>query len=172
MKICRPNNGSPPKAEDVVEMPSALGNISPAKLDDWVAAGWREYAPSATENIRSSLWVDDGTQYREVVTEAWSAQDLAQKESDRQAAYAAEAAAFRTLQSELDNAQLITKGMALTILDELNRITSRMRDFDAAVQAATSLADLKTRVGGLLPIPERTVAQLKAAVKAKVDGLP
>jgi hypothetical protein len=109
--------------------------------------------------------------YEEYDVVQLSQEALAQMELERQDEAAAAEAAFTAMQAELDNAQLITKGLALTILDELNRITKRIRNFDAAVQAATSLADLKIRVAGLLPIPDRTAAQLKAAVKAKVVEL-
>jgi hypothetical protein len=87
------------------------------------------------------------------------------------AAQAEAAAALLALESELDNAERITKGLALTILDALNRLSARIREGDAAVAAATSLADLKTRTAALSAIPDRTAAQLKAAVKAKVEGL-
>jgi hypothetical protein len=176
MKLCRPNNGYAPV--EFMDMPEAYRNLSPAPLSALVDDGWYIYKPAVLPHIVSSRWreASDGLHsyccvYEEYDVVQLSQEALAQMELDRQAEYAAAAAAFRALQSELDNAQLITKGLALTILDELNRITSRMRDFDAAVQAATSLADLKTRVAALSAIPARTAAQLKAAVKAKVESL-
>jgi hypothetical protein len=95
----------------------------------------------------------------------------AQRQAEAAAAEAAQAAALLAMQSELDNAERITKGLALTILDELNRLSARIRAFDAAVAASTSLANLQTRTAALADIPDRTVAQLKAAIKAKVEGL-
>ena len=99
------------------------------------------------------------------------AAEAAQREADAAAEQAAQSAALLAMQSELDNAERITKGLALTILDELNRITNRMRAFDTAVQAASTLQGMKTLVAALPDIPDRTAAQLKAAVKAKVEGL-
>ena len=162
------------KPTDVRDIGGPLNMTKPSdgeRLAYAVAHGRRLHVPSKTANIATSHWVDDGSSATEVVDAVKSEADLAAEATAAAAAQAASAAAFNAFQAELDNAQLITKGLALTILDELNRTTNRIRDFDAAVKAATSLADLKTRVAGLLPIPERTVAQLKAAVKAKVESL-
>jgi hypothetical protein len=95
----------------------------------------------------------------------------AQRAEDAAAAEAVAAAALLAMQSELDNAERITKGLALTILDEFNRLSARIRAFDAAVAASTSLANLQTRTAALADIPDRTAAQLKAAIKAKVEAL-
>jgi hypothetical protein len=97
--------------------------------------------------------------------------DAAAAAAQREAAEAAQAAALLALESELDNAERITKGLALTILDALNRLSARIREGDAAVAAATSLADLKTRTAALSAVPARTAEQLKAAIKAKVEAL-
>lgn len=176
MKLCRPNNGYAPV--EFMDMPEAYRNLSPAPLSALVDDGWYIYKPSGLPHIVSSRWreASDGLHsyccvYEEYDVVQLSQEALAQMELERQDEAAAAEAAFTAMQAELDNAQLITKGLALTILDELNRITKRIRNFDAAVQAATSLADLKIRVAGLLPIPDRTAAQLKAAVKAKVVEL-
>jgi hypothetical protein len=168
-QICHANNGAAPI--DQTPLGGPLRNKTPAELSDWIADGWREYVPSNLPNIKSSEWVDTGAMYVQSNVVQYTEQELADIEAAQQAAEAESAAAFKAMQGELDNAQLITKGLALTILDELNRTTQRLRDFDSAVQAATSLADLKTRVGSLLPIPDRTAEQLKAAVKAKVGTL-
>jgi hypothetical protein len=136
-----------------------------------VAKERRLYVPSKTANIVASHWVDDGSSATEVVDSVKSEADLAAEAAARAAEHDAAVAAMKSFQGELDNAQLITKGLALTILDELNQINTTIRDFYAAVRAATSLADLKTRVAALSKIPDRTAAQLKAAVKAKVEGL-
>jgi hypothetical protein len=162
------------KPTDVRDIGGPLNMTDPdfgQRLAYAVAKGRRIHVPSKPEHIVASHWVDDGSSATEVVDAVKSEADLAAEATAADVAQAASAAAFKAFQAELDNSQLITKGLALTILDELNRITNRIRDFDAAVQAATSLADLKTRVAGLLPIPDRTAAQLKAAVKTKVEGL-
>jgi hypothetical protein len=177
MQICKPNDGQAPTIKRDINEPGIIPRKSNPTLSEAIAEGWRELVPLASTpaNVRTVTWVDGGGRYTETVTEIWTDEELAAQETQRQAEaeeeQAAQAAALLAMQSELDNAERITKGLALTILDELNRITSRMRDFDAAVQAATSLGDLKTRVAALSAIPARTAAQLKAAIKAKVEGL-
>ena len=147
-----------------------------------IAAGWRYCVEApAIANQKAEDWTDDGQNLTQNRT-PYSAEELdaqavidaaeqAQRQADAAAADAAQAAALLALESELDNAERITKGLALTILDELNRLSTRIRAFDAAMAAATSLANLQTRTAELSAIPDRTAAQLKAAVKAKVEAL-
>lgn len=61
--------------------------------------------------------------------------------------------------------------LALLTLDEINNLRQWVASFKAATAAATSLADLKTRVAALPNMPDRTRQQLINAVKAKIsDG--
>lgn len=162
------------KPTDVRDIGGPLNMTKPSdgdRIDYALANGRRLYRPATAPNILTSHWEDDGMYAVEHVDSVKSQDQLDAEAAARAAEHAAAVAARKSFHGELDNAQLITKGLALTILDDLNRITTRIRDFDAAVQAATSLADLKTRVAALSKIPDRTDAQLKAAVKAKVAGL-
>ena len=88
-------------------------------------------------------------------TAAQAAVELAQKESE----------------SQLDNAIRIEKGLALTLLDEINLIRGWFVAFKAAVAASTSLANLQTRIAALPDTPDRTVDQLKTAVFNKAKNL-
>jgi hypothetical protein len=162
------------KPTDVRDIGGPLNMTHPSdgdRLDYALANGRRLYRPATAPNIATSHWEDDGMYAVEYVDSVKTQAQLDEEATAAAAVRAEQEEAMKAFQGELDNAQLITKGLALTILDELNRITQRMRDFDAAVQAATSLADLKTRVGSLLPIPDRTAEQLKAKVKTKVGTL-
>jgi hypothetical protein len=169
-QICHANGNQAPT--DVHPIPGALRNMANPTLQDMVADGWREYVPSVLPNIKSSEWVDTGTMCVQSNVVQYTAEELAAQDAARRAEIAASDAAWLAYQAEIDHAERITKGLALTILDELNQITQRMRAFDAAVQAATSLADMKARVAALSAVPDRTVQHLKAAVKTKVEGLP
>jgi hypothetical protein len=177
MQICKPNDGQAPTIKRDINEPGLIPRKSNPTLAEAIAEGWREYVPLASTpaNARIVTGVDGGGRYTETVAEVWTDEELAAQETQRQAeaaaAQAAEAAALLAMQSELDNAERITKGLALTILDELNRLSARIRAFDAAVAASTSLANLQTRTAALAAIPDRTAAQLKAAIKAKVEGL-
>jgi hypothetical protein len=95
----------------------------------------------------------------------------AQSAADVAAAQAAAAAAVLELEAQLDNAQRITKGLALTLLDEVNLLRDWITSFKAATAAATSLANLQTRVAALANVPERTAAQLKTAVYNKAKTI-
>jgi hypothetical protein len=59
--------------------------------------------------------------------------------------------------------------VALTV-DELNDLRSWVTAFKATTAAATSLADLKTRVANLPNLPARTLQQARAAIVNKVEA--
>lgn len=56
---------------------------------------------------------------------------------------------------------------ALITLDELNDVRQWITDFKVAVNAATSLTNLKTGVAALPNLPQRTMPQLKNAMNLK-----
>ena len=179
MQICKLIDGQP---TDIGPIPESIPGVSNPMLCDMVSRGWLIHVPSGTPHIEESHWEKQGDACVQVVDAVYSqeelaaqaaqaAEDEAERQADAAAAAAAQAASLLALESELDNAERITKGLALTILDELNRVATRIRAFDAAVAAATSLANLQTRVAALSAIPDRTAAQLKAAVKTQVQGL-
>ena len=58
------------------------------------------------------------------------------------------------------------------MLDEFNRHGTFESQLLAAIAAANSLANLQTRVAAISAVPQRTKAQLVAAVKAAIDGTP
>jgi hypothetical protein len=66
------------------------------------------------------------------------------------------------------NIQRIVRCVALVALDATNNDRQAFTDMNAAVQAAASLADLKTRFAAITFPPQVTAAQLVTAVKAKI----
>jgi hypothetical protein len=79
----------------------------------------------------------------------------------------------QSLFSDSDPRFVIARALVLTLLDEVNLLRQRLADQDAAVAAATSLADLKTRwaaVASADPVPQRTAAQAKSAVANKIQS--
>ena len=58
----------------------------------------------------------------------------------------------------------------LIILDEMNILRTRDRDRSADVAAATNLADLKTRWAARAALDDRTAAQIKTSLKARIDA--
>ena len=75
-------------------------------------------------------------------------------------AFAADAAAEHKL----------LRAALFVLVDELNLRTTSFNALLAAVAAATSLADLKTRVAAITPYPTRTMQQAITAVTNKIDS--
>lgn len=63
---------------------------------------------------------------------------------------------------------IIIRALALLTMDELNVLRAWIASFKAEVAAATSLADLKTRVAALPATPQRTKAQIFPALQSRV----
>lgn len=72
------------------------------------------------------------------------------------------------LDSKIGEAILL-RALADIIKDELNLVREWFESFKAQVALASSLADLKTRVAGLPAMPDRTLAQLRTAIKTRID---
>ncbi len=73
---------------------------------------------------------------------------------------------------DLDKSALlkIARAEASVLVDEINALRQWITQFKAATAAATSLANLQTRVAALPNMPDRTLAQAKTAIKAAIDG--
>jgi len=99
----------------------------------------------------------------------------AQEKSDFDAAQAA--AQALVIRSDAKNfivgfssEPLVLRAIADTIKDEINLLREWIVAFKAAVAAASSLANLQTRVAALSDMPDRTLTQFKTAINGKVDG--
>jgi hypothetical protein len=64
----------------------------------------------------------------------------------------------------------VLRGTFLVLVDELNNHALKINSILDAVDAATSLADLKTRIVAIADYPQRTPAQAKQAIKDKITG--
>jgi hypothetical protein len=71
-----------------------------------------------------------------------------------------------------DDASRALRALALMVLDEFNAHRTVEAAMFAAIDAASSLADLKTRMAAVQQVPQRTPAQLIAAIKAKINATP
>ena len=67
------------------------------------------------------------------------------------------------------SSSLFQRAVADIIKDEINSLRGWVVSFKAQVALATNLANLQTRVAGLPDMPDRTLAQLKTAIKNRVD---
>jgi hypothetical protein len=64
----------------------------------------------------------------------------------------------------------ILRAEALVLIDDINLLRGWITSFKLAVSLSTSLADLKTRVAALDPMPDRTAVQAKNAIVAKAGN--
>lgn len=72
--------------------------------------------------------------------------------------------------NEFDDVNSMVRAMALVTLDELNRHNVQIAAILQAATDATSLATFKAAMANIQPLAERTPAQLKAAVRAKLGN--
>jgi hypothetical protein len=97
----------------------------------------------------------------------------AQEISDQNAAEAAAILAGNrnAAKAHMTNASDIDwRTVAALLVDEVNILRQWLASFKVEVAAATTLADLKTRVAGLPATPDRTLTQAKTAYETKVDS--
>jgi len=69
-----------------------------------------------------------------------------------------------------DETGRITRAIVLVLIDELNILRQWIAAFKVQVAAATTLADLKTRVAGLPATPDRTGPQAKTSIVNKLNS--
>ena len=65
---------------------------------------------------------------------------------------------------------LVQRAAMKLTMDELNIMRALWMSFKAEVAAASTLANLKTRVAALPDTPDRTITQLKTAIKNEIDS--
>lgn len=64
----------------------------------------------------------------------------------------------------------VLRAEAAVLVDENNVLREWLMAFQVQVAASTTLADLKTRVATLSALPDRTLAQAKTAIQAKITN--
>lgn len=157
VSVVTPDPGTPElRAAELAKWESA----APAP---WLPVAGTAVVDSATLPDRADrdAWVHSGSAV--VVDGARKANLLAAKLVDWRAR------AKAALQGVVDQSARIDRGIALATMDEINSLRQWITSFKAAVAAATTLADLKTRVAALGNLPDRTPSQVKSAVVAKID---
>ena len=96
------------------------------------------------------------------------AADAAEAQALIDALNAAAKSVYDTAQDEYSKP---LKAVALVILNELNLHAEKINAILAAIDAATSLTNLQTRIAAIADYPTRTAEQFKTAVDTKVDEL-
>lgn len=89
----------------------------------------------------------------------------------RDAVDAVELSASRdALAEQLQATEDTLAAFALVVLDEINMHAARITAILDAVDGASNLATLKTAVAAIGDVPQRTIQQLKTALRAKLGG--
>lgn len=79
-------------------------------------------------------------------------------------------AAVDTFLNDPNPASRTQRGAALVTMDELNLLRQWIMTFKAAVAAATTLADLKTRVAALNDLADRNAGQINGAIQNRINA--
>jgi hypothetical protein len=132
--------------------------ITSANTPDYPVAEWIINPDlSAVAGFPSQYWIITG----DVVT----LMDQAQRDAVDAAALDAQ----RDNTAEvLAQPEAYPRGYALVALDELNAHALKTNAILDAVDAATTLADLKTRIAAIADYPQRTIQQMQTAVRNKL----
>ena len=64
----------------------------------------------------------------------------------------------------------LMRALLSALLDELNLHATKINSILSAVDAATSLADLKTRIAAIADYPQRTMDQAVQSIKNKINN--
>ena len=65
---------------------------------------------------------------------------------------------------------MLLRGVVSVLVDEVNALRDWVTSFKAATAAATSLANLQTRVAALPAMPDRTLAQARTAIVNAINA--
>jgi len=97
------------------------------------------------------------------VTRVWTVTDKPAEEIAREAEERRDEAA-----TAFDREEDLLRASALVLLDELNLHAERIASILQAAGSATSLSTFKTAMAAINPVPQRTPAQLRTAIRAKL----
>lgn len=73
-----------------------------------------------------------------------------------------------SLTAQIDNVEDILRALAAVLVDELNNRSATIAEILDAIDAATSLANLKTQVALISNPPQRTIQQLRTSIRNKL----
>lgn len=92
-------------------------------------------------------------------------------QASRDAVDVAELVARRDAEAaQLVNLEGVLRAFMLIVLDEFNAHTSKENSMRDAMDASTSLADMKARIGAIADYPIRTEEQLRTAIRNRMGS--
>ena len=137
---------------------TVLRSVAAADLPEAIANYIEEPDLAAVDGQPVKYWV--------IVGDVVSLADQATRDSID----AAELSAARdAIADEIDQTQSYTKAFALSVIDEINDLSDKINGILDAIDNATNLSSLKSAVGAITDRPTRTAAQLKTAIRNKLD---
>jgi len=125
---------------------------------------------SAVAGFASKYWVISGDLVLLMSQAERDAVDAKEAADAAAAAIVARDAARDAAAEQLNQVEDIMRAFALVLLDELNSHKDKINAILTAIDAATSLAEVKTNIGAIADYPTRTVDQLRAALRAKLGS--
>lgn len=149
-------------------------SVDPSPFEGWTDALIYDDTTNPTEQTIKNLVASVGIQYLKVVAGAVGEMTPAEKAATDAALSASVTAGHRTsgkaiLLNPSDHGVLL-RAFADIVKDELNNIRGWLVSFKAAVNSASTLADLKIRVAALPNMPDRSLSQLKTAIESRIDS--
>ncbi len=136
---------------------------------DWPA--FAEECVEAPDETWQVMTPSEYAQYRQERQATYDAWVVAHTPDPNIAIVAAIRAEAKKIIDEMRADGLTQRAAAKVMVDEINLLRSWITDFKVQVAAASSLADLKTRVAALPAVPARTLTQFKTAIKAEIETL-
>ena len=113
------------------------------------------------------LWQAIPRLYRKWVVDQVMEMDAGEKASADAAALTAQR---DSAAAQFNQTEDVLRAFMLLVVDELNAHAAKTNSILDAIDAATSLADLKTRVGVIANLPARTAQQLRDAIRGKLGS--
>lgn len=65
---------------------------------------------------------------------------------------------------------VVSRAVLMTMLDEINVLRQWCTTLRSHLAIASSMADQRSRIGGMPPLPDRTTAQARTAVRNKISS--
>lgn len=132
--------------------------IPSANTPDYPAADWIINPDlSAVVGFDARYWIITGDVVTLMDAAARAALDAANLTAARDAVAA-----------ELDRVESVMRAFALILVDELNAHSAAVNGVLTAINNGSSLASIKTAVSAITPLPTRTAAQIKTAIRNKL----
>ncbi|NIT58334.1 MAG: hypothetical protein GWN00_19535 [Aliifodinibius sp.] len=69
------------------------------------------------------------------------------------------------IESQIDNLESVMRQLTVLTMNEINTIRQWLMSFKAEVAAATSFADLQSRIASLIDLPDRTLQQIRTQLR-------